>query len=81
MTDLPPPVQQQSNEDIVSGAENYFAWYRAYQDAGFNEAQAFMLVCRPMVVLNNNMEAGAELNQAMSKMSMLFDRQLAEDDE
>ena len=78
MAELPPAMQQQSNEEIVAGAENYYAWYRAYQDAGFSEQQAFMLVCRPMVVLNNNMDSSPEMSQAMSKMSMLFDRSLAE---
>jgi hypothetical protein len=81
MSELPIPSQQQENEEIIAGAENYFAWYTAYQGAGFSEQQAFMLVCRPMVILNNNIESGPEMAQAMSKMSMLFDRQLAEEEE
>lgn len=79
MAELTPPLA--SNEDIVAGAENYFAWYRAYQDAGFTEEQAFHLCCRPLVVFNNNMESSPETSQVMSKLAMLFDRQLASDDE
>jgi len=81
MSELQPERQENSEEEIAAGAEHYYACYRAYQDAGFSEQQAFMLCCRPMVILNNNIESGPELSQAMSKMSMIFDRQLAEDDE
>lgn len=65
------PDQTQTNEEIVAGAENYYAWYRAYQNVGFSEPQAFALCCRPLVVLNNNMPISPEMSQAMSKMSML----------
>jgi hypothetical protein len=79
MADLPPALPpQQTNEEIVTAAENYYAWYQAYMGAGFSEQQAFMLCCRPLVILNNNMDSGPEISQAMSKMSMLFDRSLAE---
>lgn len=82
MAELQPAQNQpQSDEDIVAGAENYYAWYRAYQDAGFTAEESFQLLCRPLVVLNNNMESSPDMNQVMSKMAMLFDRQLAEDDE
>lgn len=73
MTEERPPIPQ----DILDGAQNGRDWFDAYLTVGFTEEQAIQLVCRTIVSTNYTMSP--EMEQAMSKLSMLFDRSLAED--
>jgi hypothetical protein len=66
-------------QEILEGAENGKHWYDAYRRVGFSHEDAMQLVCR-VIVTTNVSGNSPEMSEFMSKMTMLLNRQIAEDE-